>query len=176
MKKLFKIYSLLLVVTVLLIGCSNATGSEKEEIKPIIDATQFSRISSKELISIMGKPESIEKYEWSVPKTGKNIVGKIYIYEKNKYEFILFKNKVTRLNVYSGTYMDYDDSKFGFKNEEDIFSMFDIKPNENIRKVADSNYALRFSPVSDNVADVWIQEIKDNTFGIAKITYNLNYF
>lgn len=150
--------------------------NETDKVDKLIDANQFSRISAEELVDIMGEPNSIEDYEWRVPKTGESIVGKLYIYEDNKYEFILFDNQLVRLNVYSGSFMWNSEEKFTFENEESIFKMFNISPNEHLKKVVDNNLTLRYTPVSDKVAEVWIQEIENNQFEIAKITYNLNYF
>ena len=169
----------LFMFCLLLVGCSTSTGGgtpEKSDVDVMIDVNQFSRISSSELVEIMGEPQKIDDYEWLVPKTGKSIVGKLYIYEDSKYEFILFDDKVVKLDIYSGTFMGYDDSRFSFDSEEDIFAMFNIEPNSNMKKTADTNYALRFSPISETVADVWIQEISDDQFDIAKFTYNVNYF
>ncbi|KEF40406.1 hypothetical protein M670_00432 [Schinkia azotoformans MEV2011] len=189
MKKIFKIgcFGFIgLVVLSTAIGVMSSINSENSSIKTsnvttekteiIIDANQFSRISSDELINIMGQPQKIDEYMWLVPSTGKKIPGKTYIYEDNKYEFMVLDDTVTRLSVYSGTYMGYDESIMEFKNEEDLFSMFNIKPNDHVKKVGDTGYALRFSPVSDKVADLWIVEVEDNKFGAAKITYNLNYY
>lgn len=167
----------LFMFCLLLVGCSsNTSGGGTEKVDVIIDVNQFSRISSLELVEIMGEPQKIEDYEWSVPKTGESIVGKLYIYEDSKYEFILFDDKVVKLDMYSGTFMGYDDSRYSFNSEKDIFAMFNIEPNNNMKKTADTNYALRYSPISETVADVWIQEISDNQFDIAKFTYNVNYF
>jgi len=170
------IFVLLIIIGAIVGNNENSPKNIDKSVELVIDVNQFSRISSSELVEIMGEPEKIEDYEWRVPSTNESIVGKMYIYDKNKYEFILFDDMVARLNIYSGSYMGYDNSKMTFKNEKDIFAMFAIEPNERLKKIADTNYALRYSPVSDKVADVWIQEINGNEFGIAKITYNLNYY
>ncbi|MGE7916329.1 hypothetical protein [Lysinibacillus xylanilyticus] len=171
---------IILVLTFLAIlgACSSdsTNGGSNKSTELIIDATQFSRINSSQLVKIMGEPEKIEDYKWSVPKTGQSIVGKLYIYEKNKYEFILFDDSVVRLNIYSGQYWGYDESTMTFEKKEDIFPLFGIEPNKQLKKVADTNYALRYSPVSDKIDDMWIQEIDDKTFEIAKFTYDSNYF
>lgn len=172
---------ILIIVVLLIIGfIGGIKGVLNEDNKPkvevMLDVNKFSRISSSELVKIMGEPEKIDDYEWKVPRTNESIVGKIYIYDENKYEFILFDDSVVRLNIYSGTYMGYDDSTMTFNEVQDIFAMFGIEPNKDLKKISDTNYALRYSPVSDKVADVWIQEVKGNEFGIAKITYDLNYF
>lgn len=173
-----KIKTIALFVLLLMLGaCINTSDSEsKGEVTPMIDVNQFSQINSNKLIEILGEPEQIIDYEWLVPSTNKSIVGKMYIYEKNKYEFILFEDKVTRLNIYSGKFMGYDDTSIPFEKEEDIFAMLAIEPNSSMKKTADTNYALRYSPVSDKVSDLWIQEIEGNEFGIAKITYDAQYF
>lgn len=169
---------ILLIILGAIVGNDKNQSNKKEEktAELVIDANQFSRISSSELIEILGEPEKVEDYTWKIPKTNESIVGKLYIYDRNKYEFILFDDRVVRLNVYSGQFMGNDDSKMKFESEDDIFAMFGIEPNKRFRKVADTNYALRYTPVSDKVAEVWVQEINGNEFDIAKITYNLNYF
>lgn len=169
---------LIFMLVVILSACNNDSNVSKESvpIEPIIDANQFSRISSTQLVEIMGEPEKTEDYEWLVPKTNKSIVGKLYTYEKGKYEFVIFEDQVVKLDINSGEYWGYDDSVFTFNKEDDIFKMFNITPNENLKKITDTNYALRFSPVSDKVADVWVIDIDEKSFGSVKITYNLNYF
>lgn len=169
---------LFFVLVVVLAACSNESNVSKDSvpIESIIDANQFSRITSTQLVELMGEPEKTEDYEWLVPKTNKSIVGKLFTYEKGKYEFIIFDDQVVRLDVNSGQFWGYDDSVLTFNQEDDIFKMFNITPNEHLKKIADTNYALRFSPVSDKVADVWVIEIDGKNFGSARITYNLNYF
>lgn len=167
---------LLVLSLMLIVGCSSESEESNVNVEPIIDVNQFSRINSEQLVQIMGEPESISDFEWTIPATGEFIVGKLYAYEQNKYEFILFEDEVARLNFYSGNYMGYDDSSISFKNENELFGLFNIVPSENFKKIADTNYALRYTPVSDKVAELWIQEIHDDGFDIAKITYNLNFF
>lgn len=173
MKKTIVLWPLLLV---LLIGCSSTTTDSNREIEVIIDATQFARISVEELTNILGEPQKVEEYKWIKSSNNEKIEGSLYIYENNKFEFLVTDDSVVRLNVYSGEYWGYDDSVMSFKKKDDIFNMFGIVPSERLKKVADTNSALRYSPVSDKVADVWIEDINKNNFGVAKITYNLNYF
>ncbi|UDK97131.1 hypothetical protein EYB33_12845 [Lysinibacillus sphaericus] len=167
---------LILVIGGILSDEDSPTQKSTEETSVIIDATQFSRINSAQLIEIMGQPEIIEDYEWLVPKTNKNIVGKLYIYEKNKFEFVLFDDTVSRLNVYSGQFWGYDDSTMEFEKNDDIFHLFGIEPSKQLKKVADTDYALRYKDVSEKIDDMWIQDIKDKTFGIAKFTYDSTYY
>lgn len=171
-----------LFIFLVIAGCTQTTdsatkkvaGSEVKEV--MIDVNKFSRITSAELIEIMGEPQEIQDYEWSVPSTGQSIVGKLYTYEENKYEFILFDDSVARLNVYSGEFWGYDDSTIEFESEQDILDMFNIQPNKQFKKTGGNNFTLRYSPVSDTISDLWIQEIDGNHFGVAKITYNSKYY
>src|SRR5690606_17230109 len=89
----------------------------------IIDVKQFSRISPDKLVEIMGDPESVEDFQWKIPKTGESIVGELYTYDNNKFEFIVLDNAVVRLNVYSGKWIGHSDEVFSFKNEESIFTL-----------------------------------------------------
>lgn len=170
------LFAILLLTFLSACTSSNENVINEQKVETVIDVTQFSRISSSQLIALLGEPESRSNYEWSIPTTGKSIVGELFVYDQNKYEFILFDDSVVRLNVYSGSFMGYDESKMSFNREEDLFSMFGIKPNSNLKKVADTGSALRYTPVSEKVAEVWIQQIEGSQFDIAKITYNLNYF
>ncbi|WP_312129689.1 hypothetical protein [Lysinibacillus capsici] len=172
---------ILMIVLIMVIGGNsnnedNKSEKDKEQSKVIIDATQFSRINTAKLVEIMGEPESIDEYMWLVPSTGKEIPAKTYIYENNRYEFMVIEDTVTRMNVYSGKYMGYDDTTLKFKNEDDLFAIFNIKTNQNLKKIADTGAALRYTPVSDNIAELWVVDIEENSFGVAKITYNLNYY
>jgi len=144
--------------------------NEKVEIQPIIDATQFSKISTEELVAIMGEPQSIDEYMWLIPTTGEKIPGKTYIYENNKYDFMIIKDVVTRFNMYN------EDESIKFNDNEELFALFNINPPNSFKKVADTNYALRYSSESENISDFWVLEIENNSFGIAKITYDSSYY
>lgn len=125
----------------------------------------------------MGEPEKIEGYSGISPKTKEKVKGQIYFYQKNKYDFIIFDDKVARMNVYSDKYNDSTKQGIRFENEKEIFALLGITPSKDIKKVADTGYALRYQLVSDKIADVWIADIdkEKKTFDNAKITYDLNY-
>lgn len=164
---------LIVLLSFSLIGCSTSP----EFSEKIIDVNQFSRISSSELKTIMGVPEKIEGYSGISPKTKGKIKGKVYVYQNGKYDFILFDDKVVRMNIYSDKYKDKTKQPIAFRNEDDIFNLLGITPSKNIKKVTDNGYVLRYQLVSDKIADVWIVDVdKENkTFNNAKITYDLNY-
>lgn len=128
---------------------------------PIIDATQFSRISSEELKSVLGEPESIDEWTYEgYPTT-------TYTYNSGTDEFMVVDNTVVRFTHYGRTAYDA---------ESDIFHLFGITPGKGTAKVADTGATLRYHMVSDKIAEVWILGIEDKTFDIIKITYNLKYF
>ncbi|MEK4425864.1 hypothetical protein [Solibacillus sp. FSL K6-1523] len=168
-----KKFMFLVILMCFLAGCTES----KEDVKVIIDTTQFSNISSEKLISIMGEPEKVEDYEWTIPSTQKSIVGKLYIYEKNKYEFVLFDDAVARLNVYSGVYWGYDESTFQFKKGEDVIKAFGIlETYKNMARTVNTGLVEKYSPVAKGIDEVGIFEIDNDTFGMARITYNSDFY
>lgn len=168
---------IILITSVLVTACGSENDtSGQDEVDVLIDVNQFSRIPPEALVEIMGEPESKEEYPYSIPKTGESIVGELYTYEKGKYEFILFDDLVVRMRVNSPKYYDVNGKGISFNSEESIFLMLDIPITERVKKIVDNNSALRYSPVSDKVAELWIQGIEENTFTSAYITFNLNYF
>lgn len=171
MKKILSIVLTLLA----LYGCSDST--QGDDVEMIIDATQFSNLTSDELVNIMGEPESIEDYEWSIPKTNKSIVGKLYIYENNKFEFILFEDTVTRLNAYSGVYWGYDDSTFVFSSGKDVMKSFGITDTyKNMARTVNTGVVEKYEPVTEGIQKVEIHDIKENTFGLIRFTYDSNFY
>lgn len=172
--------SILFLVTILcllfLTACSSTQETSKVS-KKIIDANQFSLIKTAELRKIMGEPEKIEGIAGMNPSTKEKVSGKVYIYQKNKYDFIIFDDKVVRMNVYSDKYNNSSKESIAFNDEKDIFSMFGITPSGEMQKVADTGYALRWKRVSDKVADVWIVDLdkEKKTFDNAKIIYSSYY-
>ncbi|MEI8200548.1 MAG: hypothetical protein WCG21_10830 [Eubacteriales bacterium] len=148
---------------------SDATGMQEftvitettAAVIPIVDATQFSRITSEELKSILGEPESVD--EW----TYEGYPTITYTYNSDNDEFMIIDDAVVRFTHYGKTV---------YNSNSEIFTLFGIMPSKEIVKAADTGTALRYHNVSDKIADVWILDIEDKTFDIIKITYNLNYF
>lgn len=149
---------------------------KNEKAPVLIDVNQFSRISAEELVKIMGEPKSKDKW------TNKTSRGEflIEIYEYDGYDFFIADNSVVRMNIYSEKYYDRNGEGIKFSSEEDIFHMLNIPVDyDRIKKIADTGFALRYSPVSDKVADVWCVGIDKEEGSIdigIKVTFNLNYF
>lgn len=164
-----------ILMVLALYGCSDSTKGNDVEV--IIDSTQFSGLTSDELVNIMGEPESIEDYEWSIPKTNESVIGKLYIYEKNKYEFVLFDDVVARLNVYSGSYWGYDNSTFEFSTGKEVLKSFGISETyKNIQRTDNTGYMERYKPVSEGIDEVEIYEINDKAFSFIHITYDSDFY
>lgn len=166
------ILTLLAVITLLMMGCS-PTSTEPHEI--LVDVNQFSRISSEELIEKVGEPN--RKEDWNNSTDRGNFLITIYYYDD--YEFFIADDSVVRMNILSEKYNDINGEGIKFSSEESIFQMLNIPIDYNkIKKIADTGYALRYSPVSDKVAEVWcpIIDKETNTIDHIKVTFNLNYF
>lgn len=167
---------LLALMVLTLYGCSDST--KENEVDVIIDATQFSGLSSDALVNIMGEPDLIEDYEWTIPKNGEKIIGKLYVYEKNKFEFLLFDDAVARLNAYSGVYWGYDDSTFAFSSGKDVMKSFGIVSTyKNMARTVNTGVVEKYEPVTEGIQIVEIHDIKDdNTFGLIRFTYDSNFY
>lgn len=169
--------AIMILSVIFTIMVNSTVTDEKNTAEPVIDATRFSKINSAELIKIMGEPESIEDYEWAIPSTQKSIVGKLYIYEKNKYEFVLFEDVVARLNAYSGVHWGYDESTFRFKTGKDVMESFGISETyRNMVRTDNTGYMERYKPVAEGIDEVEIYDIDKDTFGSIHITYNSDFY
>jgi len=166
-KRILFICCLLAALSFSISACSNlqmeptVTTEISASVAPIIDATQFSRISSEELKSILGEPESADEWTYETYPTT------TYTYNSGNDEFMIIDDAVVRFTHYGKT---------AYKSNGEIFTLFGITPSEETVKAADTGVVLRYRLVSDKIADVWILDIEEKTFDIIKITYNLKYF
>lgn len=157
-------FILIIVLCIFVYGCSEPTN---RNVETIIDVTQYFRITPERLIELLGEPKEIEEINFK-SANGNTYPMTIYYYDTiGEAEFLLIDNAVVRLNIYK---------EMQYNNERDIFKMLGITTTNNTKKTADTGVALRYSPVSDNVADLWITNISDKKFDIIKVTYDLRYF
>lgn len=145
------------------------TGNKSENV--ILDVGKFSKISTDELIAIMGDPLSVGEINYTSPK-GKEYLRNSYYYNDNKYEFLAIDDKVIALFIH----LDSDPIKY--KNEKGIFSMFGITPADTIVKVADTGFALRYESVTENIEEFWIpiMDSKEKKIEKIQIKYDLTYY
>lgn len=164
MKKLF-----MLSFLSLLVGCGNGSVNESNEnLEVLIDVTEYAMISSSELITDLGEPDTIEENYMD---------GTLYSYEDDlgHLEFILHDDIVTRMTVYSNDYWNNEGENFPYHGIDTVktIGIEELKPTA---KKKDTGSTLIISPVSDNVADVQFHDIEEDEFGMMKITYNLNNY
>ena len=177
---------LLSIFGLILNGCGDSGNSAKDVTseKPktiLVDSEKFARISTEELLKTMGQPSKVESIRATKTTIGEKVTGKAYLYErfnqKDHIEFLVFEDKVIKLNLYASKEYYNEGENLPFTDEKSLFAMFNISPTDRAKKTADTGYALRFAPVSDKVADFWILGINkaEKTFGIAKITFDVRY-
>lgn len=162
--------SLALSIACLVIGVvviSNQPVATSSSDRVMIDATQFSRVSPDELINIMGTPESIEEWKYTVSDT-RSYDATTYYYNKDQYEFLIIDNMVVRF-TFNGEKVDHNEFEF-----TDMVRMFGIKIESDLIKVADNSTTRRYKNISDKVVDFWVTYLSDST--VYKITYDNDYF
>ena len=146
---------------------------KQENISVVVDCSKLSRISTDELKNELGEPTNIEN--WNNQTSKGEFQMQIYTYNFEGFygEFILYEDTVIKLRLFSNTHWKVEGS-----NSDNIFAMFGIVPGENAKKTVDTGTTYKFSPVSDNVAEVefYNYDKENKTFNTIYVTYNLNYF
>lgn len=173
---------ILLLLTVIIMSgfctaCGSSSSKNSEPVQVIEDAERFSRINVEELKSLMGDPVSEDSWINKTSKGDFEVITLSYDKDSNHYEFIIADDSVVRLSIYSNNYYNREGDRFSYIGEKsDICKSFNITLGKNAKKVADTGFAYKLSPVNDKVAIFDIQDIDGDTYGFVKITYNLNYF
>lgn len=155
---------LILLSCLLMFGCSTSGGNDNN---PVLDVTQFNKISKEELIEIMGEPADVEDWNFNSANGNSYPVTTYYFGDAMEYEFHVIDDVVVRLNILR---------EMKFSSEKGLLRELGVTNFEKTRKIADTGFALRFSPVSEEVAEIWITNIDDKKFDNTKITYDLKYF
>ena len=155
---------------------NNQVSGNQTETELIIDANQFSRITSEQLIEIMGQPEKTEYLNQSNGTT--TYPATVYYYQNNRFEFMVIDNSVVRLSVNSDKCNDRNADSFHYTDKASILSMFGITPSNSMTTVTDTGFVLKYHIVSDKIAEfyVLIMDSSVQTYDMVWITYNLNYF
>ena len=145
---------------------------EEEKIDLILDASKYARISTDNLIDILGKAKSKEK--WNNENSKGTFSMMIYSYDIDGMtaEFITYENLVVKIRCFATTPWELPD------NFETVFKMFNITLNDHAKKTVDNGLTVKYSPVADSVAEFEVYNIdsEKSTFDTVYITYNLNYF
>ena len=143
-----------------------------DEIPVILDANAYSRISSEQLLTLLGEPKTIE--DWNNEISKGTFQMQIYSYDLDSMyaEFMLYEDSVVKIRCFANEPWEIE------KEFDNVFKMFNITVKDSARKVVDNGITYKFSPVSDTVAefDVYNFDSEKHTFDSVYITYDLNYF
>lgn len=155
------------------------TEAKVQEAEVIEDVEQFSGISKKELKEIMGKPASKETWISKTEKGDFKLTSFLYDKKSNHYEFVIADGKVVRLTIYSDNYWNGKGDRFKIGDGiESTYKSYGITLGGNVKEKANTAYAYVIAAVNDKVDKFHILDINSetNTYGMVKITYNLDYF
>ena len=164
----------------LILFCSfiGSGGTFKVTENVIVDAEQFSLISSSELEQIMGKADSSETWTNKTTTGNFEITTKTYDKDGIHYEFLISDDKVVRLGVYSNDYWNREGERFKYDSKLGILEQFNIAKGSNAAKETDNNVTFKLQNVNDKIDtfDVQDMSISDKTYGFVRITYDRTYF
>ncbi|MEE0251910.1 MAG: hypothetical protein UEE41_00755 [Acutalibacteraceae bacterium] len=155
---------------------NNQVSGNQTETELIIDANQFSRITSEQLIEIMGQPEKTAL--WNLPNGTETYPATVYSYQNFHFEFIIIDNSVVCLMANSDNFTDRNADSFHYTDKASIFSMFGITSSNSMTTVVDTGFVLKYHMVSDKIAGFYVLAMDSSarTFDNVWIIYNLNYF
>lgn len=140
------------------------SSSEAPKIDMILDASQYSRITFEELTDLLGEPSNTENWNYN----GNDVVT--YTYKNDStYEFMMIDDQIVRFTIL------YDEPQ-ELKTAAYVFPMYGITPSDNLKQIKTGSSVLKYHMVSDKIAEVFVPEVKDDSFDMIKFTYNLNYF
>ncbi|MEG2670537.1 MAG: zinc ribbon domain-containing protein, partial [Oscillospiraceae bacterium] len=137
---------------------------EQEKKTYLDDVSKFSKISSEELVKIMGEPMEREDREVGGKK------HTVYKY-KDKYEleFVIRNNIVTLLWVSAGDANSF--STAGYETISDVFSAFGIQKGNNAKFIEDTGGIINFENVNDSIKEVCIWDYDNSDKSFKKISF-----
>ena len=168
---LFAVVGFSIVISML--GKADGGGADQASKTPsvsvIMDAPSFAGISLEELTGLVGELEDGGTVDVA-NRAGDTIQGHVYNYPGSATSFVLVDNVVISFQYWA-------EDPIPYKSIDEIFGMFAITPSTVKVKEADTGASLRYSAVSENVSDFWIQSMDttNKTFEIVKITLDSNY-
>jgi len=180
MKNMFKAF-LMVVLALIITGCGASEETEEKEVEVIDEVSKYSRISTGELVEMMGEPEMTETWAKQTNNNGDFEVT-TYGYDKDgmRYEFIIGEDAVARLSIYSNDYWNGEGERFSYNKDSkvDTMDVFGVEWDDDAKTSVDNNTTYEIISVSDKIAHFMAGDIdtEDKTFGFAKVTYNVKYF
>lgn len=141
--------------------------SNVPESNVIVDATQYSGKTLDEMQELLGE----FTYQGNVEliyNDGNTAHGDSYGYESDSWwgNFSFVDGKLASFQFWANEPIPY-------KNTGDILGCFGIDPSQSIREEANTGFAIRWESVTEDIAEVWVQEMDyiEKTFSVVWIRY-----
>ena len=135
-KRMFLLISVLLIC-LFIYGCSSSGDNDNN---PMLDVTQFNKVSKEDLIEIMGDPVEVEEWNFDSANGNSYPVTTYFYGDDEELEFLVIDDVVVRLNILR---------EMKISSEKGLLRELGVTNFEKTKKIADTGFALRFSPVSE---------------------------
>ncbi len=178
MKKCLSLIAVMLIVVIVLAGCSNSTAptssNSPDPVPVVFDALQFKiatennsmrLMTESELIDAIGEPEDVDEWVYT-QLNGDKYAIKTLVYENGKYEYNLSPSSSS--DEYIVVRISINDAHIPYSSSNDILSMFNLSGFSNTTIEADTGLAYR---VKIGNLDFWVWDMDDNYLEGIKITY-----
>lgn len=167
--------TLLLSMLFGLTACGNGgstdtkSDTQNETTQVVCDVTRFANITSAELVGLLGEPNEISE---TTPATGfVEIPCTYYDYYENEelgeVSFLLVNDRVAKFTAYH---------EFPFAKKDKLLASLNVKKADGCVMAVDSDTALRFRCVTDEIDDLWVTNIEGDKYGFLAVTYDMLYF
>ena len=175
-----KMFSCLLALSIILgltaCGDNGSSGNSAdiskdnaETTKVVCDVTRYANISSTELIGLLGEPDNISE---TTPATGFIEIPCIYYdyydtEELGEVSFLLINDTVVKFTAYN---------EFPFYKKDKLLESLNVEKSENCAMAVDTEAAIRFWCLTDEIDDLWVTNIDGDAYGFLAVTYDMMYF
>ncbi len=169
MKKVYVLLTGLLVLLVLALSACSAQESKDPNV--LLNVKEFNLISSKKLLQKMGEPEKVENWEYQKSES-ETLPMTTYTFQNNRFEFVLYDDKVQRISIYADSYNDFTAPGFSFNEKDDILRALGIDPAtvpESSR--IDTGQALRYESIG-KIRYIWVPSYEGNSYDEIKISFS----
>lgn len=159
-----------MIVSLSACGGSGNSASGTDSVQIICDVTKYANISSSELVEILGDPDDISE---TTSATGfVEIPCTYYDYygaeELGDVSFLLVNDTVVKFTAYN---------EFPFyKKNDDLLASLNVTKSDSCAMAANTETALRFRCVTDEIDDLWVTNIEGDNYGFLAVTYDMLYF
>lgn len=156
------------------LSSSSAVSTESGESLPesskiVLDASEFAGKTIEEIKEILPETEDSGTVDLSMAN-GETVTANYYSYYKDGVTimFSVLDSKVVTANIM------WDEAQTYSGDKKEIISLLGITPGKELEEVTDTNSAIRWECVSENVSEVWVTTMDSDasTFSGVKITYD----